>query len=263
MDERSRLATQVPSRPAGDLGDQDLIARSAFCRSWELTLIAKSKQSPAMLDLHLSLRPALPLLFSPGQDLTITVLQDYERAIRRRYTVRNYNAERHSVGIQVFLHGSGVGTWWAENLREGDSVTAVGPRGKIGINRNALGHIFVGDETAVPAMASMAGSLVPGSGVVIGVVQEPELWWPYPTSLQWNWLKHSAHWSKTVSELVRGFILSRSLSYLQVHAYLAGEASEMLWWRDLLVELGLSAQQISAKAYWGGSKANATHGEPI
>jgi NADPH-dependent ferric siderophore reductase len=46
------------------------------------------------------------------------------------------------------------------------------------------------------------------------------------------------------------------------HVYLAGEARVVLALRDALQERGLAPEQISAKAYWGRGRANASHGEP-
>jgi len=46
------------------------------------------------------------------------------------------------------------------------------------------------------------------------------------------------------------------------HAYLAGEAGQVLALREALAARGLPADQVSPKAYWGLGRANAAHGEP-
>lgn len=47
------------------------------------------------------------------------------------------------------------------------------------------------------------------------------------------------------------------------HAYVSGEASRVLFWRNALHRLGLDSSAITHKAYWGAGGANATHGEPL
>jgi NADPH-dependent ferric siderophore reductase len=46
------------------------------------------------------------------------------------------------------------------------------------------------------------------------------------------------------------------------HAYLFGEAKTVLRLREVAAERGLAGDQVSAKAYWGRGRANASHGEP-
>jgi len=46
------------------------------------------------------------------------------------------------------------------------------------------------------------------------------------------------------------------------HAYLFGEAKVVLRLREVAAERGLAQDQVSAKAYWGRGRANASHGEP-
>jgi NADPH-dependent ferric siderophore reductase len=46
------------------------------------------------------------------------------------------------------------------------------------------------------------------------------------------------------------------------HAYLLGEAKVVLRLREVAAGRGLAHDQVSAKAYWGRGRANASHGEP-
>jgi hypothetical protein len=41
------------------------------------------------------------------------------------------------VQLDVFLHGHGVGTAWVRALRPGDTVSAIGPRGRLLLNPDA------------------------------------------------------------------------------------------------------------------------------
>jgi hypothetical protein len=51
------------------------------------------------------------------------------------------------VQLDVYLHGEGIGTAWARALPPGDTVSAIGPRGKLLLNLDADWHVLIGDET--------------------------------------------------------------------------------------------------------------------
>ena len=61
---------------------------------------------------------------------------------------------------------------WARNAREGDRVDVVGPRGKIPLDPRADWHLFMGDESAMPAILAMTESL-PGDADAVLVIEVP------------------------------------------------------------------------------------------
>lgn len=48
----------------------------------------------------------------------------------RHYTPSCWNKEKGYVDVIFYLHGRGVGSLWADSLKEGDSVMIIGPGGK-------------------------------------------------------------------------------------------------------------------------------------
>ena len=75
--------------------------------------------------------------YFPGQDLALAVVRNDGSIVRRRYTIRRFDAGRQLLDLEVVLHGDGPGIRWAQAAHPGLSVEAIGPRGKIGLDPNA------------------------------------------------------------------------------------------------------------------------------
>jgi len=66
--------------------------------------------------------------------------------------------------LDIVLHGDGPGERWVRSARPGDKIEGIGPRGKITTSAAADWHLFIGDESALPAMFAMTEALPPGRG---------------------------------------------------------------------------------------------------
>jgi NADPH-dependent ferric siderophore reductase len=144
-------------------------------------------------------------------------------------------------------------------------VEGIGPRGKISPDPGADWHLFVGDESALAAIFSMAASLPPDAAVtVILEVPEPadEQDLDAQAKVDMTWLHRlgarPAGEAQALAEAVRAVEPRGD----RPHAYLIGEARVVLALREAAASLGIEPDQISPKAYWGRGKANANHGEP-
>jgi NADPH-dependent ferric siderophore reductase len=257
IDGIERLAQTVPSRPAGDLDDGQLLAKSRNSTRWNLTVAGVGWIAPRLLRLTVSGSGLGDMDYQPGHDFTVLVAHTGGRAIRRRYTI----ARRDGVDalcLDVFVHGNGIGTTWARTRRIGDSISAIGPRGSFVLGPSADWHVFVGDETSIPGIHAMLAATDRPAHVAIEVDDVSE--W---TSLgaagrpdtSWTWLPRRKA-ATTVPELALPMAGDG-------HAYVSGEAALVLAWRDRLERLGIDASAITHKAYWGTGRANATHGEPL
>jgi NADPH-dependent ferric siderophore reductase len=109
------------------------------------------------------------------------------RPLLRTYTVRSARPELAEIDIDVILHGVGDGhagpaASWAAAAGPGDRLVVLGPdrpgRGRAwGVEwappAAARKLLLAGDETAVPAVAAILESLVPGPRLVTALLEVP------------------------------------------------------------------------------------------
>jgi NADPH-dependent ferric siderophore reductase len=250
------LAQTVPSRPAGDLDDNKMLAKARGSSLWNLTVLDIAWIAPRMLRLAMSAPGVEAMEWVPAQDLTVLVMRAGGRDIRRRYTIAEHHHD--TIYLDIYLHGHGIGTTWAKKLRAGDTVSAIGPRGKFILNPHADWMVLIGDETSLPGIRAMLSATAQAARVVVEVDDETEwrrLGVCARPATEWTWLiRDTLKDTAAVVEL-------RNAGTGQ--AYLSGEASRVQAWRGKLERLGLDATAITHKAYWGAGRANATHGEPL
>ncbi len=202
--------------------------------------------------------------YLPGQDVMLLVAAEGTRPVRRRYTIRRLDPERRALTLDIVLHGEGPGERWVRSARPGDRIEGIGPRGKISPSPEADWHLFMGDESAMPAILAMTESL-PGDSEATVVLEIPdsadeqEVAASARTRVSWlHRLGGQAGDPAALSAEAAEVELPRGSG----HAYLLGEAKVVLRLREILARRGLAEDQMSPKAYWGRGRANAGHGEP-
>src|SRR5438445_5892720 len=131
-------------------------------RSLPLVVASVEDVTPHMRRIRLT-GPSLDTFdYFPGQDLALGVVLDDGTIVRRRYTIRRFDAGRQLLDFEVVMHGDGPGIRWARAAHPGLAVEAIGPRGKIGLDPNAEWHLFAGDATALPGAFAMMEPLPAG-----------------------------------------------------------------------------------------------------
>ncbi len=113
------------------------------------------------------------LLFAPpGADYAWPFDSDEIRASRprelwpvtRTYTIRWFDRASQQLALDFVVHGSeGLAGPWAAAARPGDSLGFMGPGGAWRPDPEADVHLFVGDESAAPAIAAALESLPPAA----------------------------------------------------------------------------------------------------
>ena len=228
----------------------------------QLGVVDSSPLSPGMQRLVLTAPELAGLQYQPGQDMMLMVAVDGDRPVRRRYTIRALDRERRLLTIDVVRHADGPGERWVAAARPGDKIEGIGPRGKIFLNPDADWHLFIGDDSALPAYLTMAGAVPAGArALVILEVPGPDAEQDAPAGAEVAWLHRDGRPAGDPAVLVEA-AGTVALPPGRGHAYLAGEATVVLRLREALAARGLAAEQISPKAYWGRGRANASHGEP-
>lgn len=256
----------VPSFPGGDMSDADFLARAPELRSLSLRVAEIDNSTPRTRRVRLTGPDLEGFRYAPGQDLMILVDTSRGRTIRRRYTIRSFDPAAQLLELHMIVHTGGPGARWATALQVGDTVQALGPRGKITLVKGADWHLFIGDDVAVPCMAAMVEALPAGARAIVfaevaEVDEEVPVYTPQGVELQWTWLHRNGHRPDDASALAAA-LQQNTWPEGRGHAYIAGEASVVATLRATLLEHGFTDQQVAAKAYWGRGRSNASHGEP-
>lgn len=260
------MTDAVPPQVREQLDDPfaELAGPLAGTRRLSFEVVDSSRISPGMQRIILTAAELDGFRYAPGQDVMLLVATEGNRPVRRRYTIRALDRSALRLTLNVVLHGDGPGERWVRAATPGDRIEGIGPRGKITTRPEADWHLFLGDESAMPAILAMTEAL-PGDAdatlaiEVPGADDEQELLAPARTRVSWL--------HRIGGKAGDPALLSAEASEIELppgngHAYLFGEASVVAKMREILAARGVRQDQVSPKAYWGRGRANAGHGEP-
>ncbi|WP_406293899.1 siderophore-interacting protein [Embleya sp. NBC_00888] len=178
--------------------------------------------------------------------------EDWPRT--RTYTVRANNPNTGELTIDFVHHGDeGLAGPWAAGARVGDTVRLLGPGGAYAPDPEADWHLFVGDESAYPAISASLERL-PAAAKAIALLEvgtsdeaptgtvpatHPDL------DLDITWITRDA--GPDLLEALRALDFPTG----RVHAFVHGEAGVVKELRRHLVdERGVERTDISFSGYW-------------
>nr|MDQ2875534.1 siderophore-interacting protein [Actinomycetota bacterium] len=130
----------------------ELSGNLAGTRRLRLQVTSAQPLTPHMQRLEFTAPELDGFSYEPGQDVMLLVAADGNRPVRRRYTIRRLDLARRLLTMDVVLHGDGPGERWVRAARPGARIEGIGPRGKITTATAADWHLFMGDESALPAI---------------------------------------------------------------------------------------------------------------
>jgi NADPH-dependent ferric siderophore reductase len=176
-----------------------------------------------------------------------------ERPVQRTYTVRSWDPETGELAIDFVAHGDeGLAGPWAAQAKPGDEISLLGPGGEYAPDLTADWHLFVGDASALPAIAAGLERVPAGVRAyafleIEGPDEEQKL--DTPGDLTVVWLDRSA--GEAGPELLSEALREADLPEGRVHAFVHGEAASVREVRRLLLrELGVSREALSVSGYW-------------
>jgi len=184
-----------------------------------------------------------------GQDLVLELPTADGTIARRHYTIRDHSAADRMLAIDFVRHGDSPSARWLDRVRTGDQIAAIGPRGRTILDEGADWHLFVGDETSVPAVLAMLGGLAPDKRAVALLEvghSEDRLAFATPPGVTLEWLVRSASQNGALAERVKGLPFPSGRG----HAYVTGETSLVRACRHVLLARGLAKDAIAAEGYW-------------
>jgi NADPH-dependent ferric siderophore reductase len=179
---------------------------------------------------------------------------DGDRAVQRAYTVRSYDAASTELTLDFVVHGDeGIAGPWALAARPGDEIGLVGPGGAYAPSDDVDWHLFVGDESALPAIAAALERVPAGRrAVVIAEVEDAadELTLSSPGTVEIRWVHRATSALGPGEELV-DLVTTATLPRGEFDAFVHGEAGFVREVRrHLRGERGLAPARLSASGYW-------------
>lgn len=182
----------------------------------------------------------------PAQDVELLLREPSGRRVKRRYTIRHARPAAGELDLDVLLHGSGPGAQWGATARPGDEVEFQGPRGKLEM-RAAPWHLLIGDESALPAIATICEAL-PATEQALAVVEVRDAADELTMPAAARWVRRGDVAPGTAELLLAA--LAETALRPDAHAYLMGETRAMVAVRAALESRGVAHEAIFVKGYW-------------
>lgn len=190
-------------------------------------------------------RPAMPRASSGGP-----VWPPGEpRPIIRTYTVRRYDPGAGELDVDFVLHGAhGPAAAWASTARPGDWVGVSEPGGRWEPAPDAREHLVIGDESALPAIATVLEALPPAAATRV-FVEVADVGEQQTLSRPVTWL-HRGDRAPGVA-LVEAIRSAAVVDPERCQAWVAAEAAAVKDIRAFLIdERGLARRRVYATGYW-------------
>jgi len=172
--------------------------------------------------------------------------------LTRAYTVRAWDPDRAELTIDFVVHGDeGIAGPWAAQATPGQQIALMGPGGGYAPDASADWHLFVGDASALPAIAASLARVPEGAkALVFAEVEDPaeELRLETPGDLQTIWV-HRRGTGR--SEALVAAVEQADFPSGRVHAFVHGDAGFVRQVRrHLRADRGIAAASMSVSGYW-------------
>lgn len=176
------------------------------------------------------------------------------RPVVRNYTVRRLDAGRRELDIDFVLHGDGgPASAWALRAAPGDRIGVLSDGAAYAPPADTDWQLFVGDETAVPAITAAVEALPPQARAIALIEvgsAEHEIEVRTPPGVTLTWLHRGgapAGGSDVVIRTLRDLALPAGTPY----AFVAGESAMVTTVRrHLCAERGIAKERVYFGGYW-------------
>lgn len=173
--------------------------------------------------------------------------------VTRTYTVREVNAVEKSISIDFVVHGDeGLAGPWAAAAQPGDTAVISGPGGGYAPDPSADWHLLVGDESALPAIASALDAL-PASAQGVAFIETYSdadvLELRSPAGVDVRWLFRGDRRAGEAT-LLADAVSQHPWADGRVQVFAHGERGAMKQLRDMFKQRGVTRAQLSLSGYW-------------
>jgi NADPH-dependent ferric siderophore reductase len=190
-----------------------------------------------------------------------------ERSPGRDYTPRRYDAGRNELIIDFALHQAGPATDWATKAEPGQQLGVGGPRGSFVVPDDFDWYLFIGDETALPAIGRRLEELRPGArAIVVAAIAGPgeEQKFDSRAEVETVWVRRPLSRAEDPAPLLDAVRALKLPATGDGYAWAAGESqTAKLLRRHLIDERGLDKAWVKAAGYWkrGAVSIHETHND--
>lgn len=171
----------------------------------------------------------------------------------RDYTVRRYNSAVGEIDIDIVAHSGGLAATWARTAEVGSTIWVAGPPRGIRIPDAFTWQAYIGDETALPAIARRLAKLPRSTeGVVIIEVadarEQQQL--DAPEGMEVRWLLRDGKPAGTT----RG--IADALRRVEIpggggsYVWFGGEQASIKPVRAWIKAAGLGPGEFDVSGYW-------------
>ncbi|WP_114907610.1 siderophore-interacting protein [Ornithinimicrobium murale] len=173
-----------------------------------------------------------------------------DQPVRRTYTLRWVDREREQVAIDFVVHGDeGIAAPWAREAQPGDQFVVSGAGGGYAPDPTADWHLFIGDESALPAIAAALEAL-PDQARGIAYLQVTEdsgrIELEAPEGIHLEWLTGGAHLTSLLADAAAAGPWPEG----RVQVFAHGERESIKAVRALLKERAVPREDLSLSGYW-------------
>ena len=174
------------------------------------------------------------------------------RQVTRTYTIRRSDPVARQLTLDFVVHGdAGLAAPWARRAVPGDLLTLRGAGGGYRPDPSYASHLFVGDESALPAINAALETLPPtASGVAFLETSavEGSLDAEVPEGIEIVWLERPEPGSQP--GLLAGALAERAWPTGGVDVFAHGERESMKAVRRFLRGITTDADRVSISGYW-------------
>lgn len=242
----------------------------------ELTVLRRQQLTPRMVRLtlggdnmagfesHISDEHVKLVFVSSEEDLKRVPTQDGDKLHWPRpflpmwdYSVRRYGRDDAEIDIDFALHDGGVASAWAQSAQLGSTVWVAGPPRGMRVPDAFTWRAYLGDETALPAIARTVSELpreVRGV-VVVEVEDEAERQdLDVPEGMEVRWLyrhRQAAGTTGQLAQAARGIEIPHGGG---AYVWYGGEQGAIKPLRAWVKAAGLSNGEFDLTGYWRRGK---------
>ena len=174
-----------------------------------------------------------------------------EAPVVRTYTPRRFDEAARTLEVQFVIHGEGPASAWAEQAKPGDQLAVRGPGGRFRLDPSVERWWIAGDESAVPAIATLLEALPPSASAEVhveaaGPDDEIPLLSPAQATITWHYRRTPQAWGVELDDAARSASIPAG-----AQVWVACEAAAMRGIRRyLLAERQVPAASLVTRGYW-------------